>query len=235
MKTFFKQVLAVVVGMLIVSAFTFLMGFIMLGAMLSAGDSKPVIKDGSVLRINLSGNLQERVQANPVSVFLGMSGTEEQGLDNILKSIKIAATNDKISGIYLESGIFSADMASLEEIRKALTDFKKSGKFIIAYGDSYLQGAYYVASVADSLYINPSGMLDWHGIASQPMFYKELLEKVGVKMQVFRVGTFKSAVEPFIRTDMSDANRAMVQSFINDIWTVACKDVSASRKSLSTV
>lgn len=230
MKTFFKQVLAVVVGMLIVSAFTFLMGFIMLGAMLSAGDSKPVIKNGSVLRIDLSGNLQERVQENPVSAFLGMSGTEEQGLDNILKSIKIAATNDKISGIYLESGIFSADMASLEEIRKALTDFKKSGKFIIAYGDSYLQGAYYVASVADSLYINPSGMLDWHGIASQPMFYKELLEKVGVKMQVFRVGTFKSAVEPFIRTDMSDANRAMVQSFINDIWTVACKDVSASRK-----
>lgn len=125
MKTFFKQVLAVVVGMLIVSAFTFLMGFIMLGAMLSAGDSKPVIKDGSVLRIDLSGNLQERVQENPVSAFLGMSGTEEQGLDNILKSIKIAATNDKISGIYLESGIFSADMASLEEIRKALTDFKK--------------------------------------------------------------------------------------------------------------
>ena len=133
MKTFFKQVLAVVVGMLIVSAFTFLMGFIMLGAMLSAGDSKPVIKNGSVLRIDLSGNLQERVQDNPVSAFLGMSGTEEQGLDNILKSIKIAATNDKISGIYLESGIFSADMASLEEIRKALTDFKKSGKFIIAY------------------------------------------------------------------------------------------------------
>ena len=142
MKTFFKQVLAVVVGMLIVSAFTFLMGFIMLGAMLSAGDSKPVIKNGSVLRIDLSGNLQERVQENPVSAFLGMSGTEEQGLDNILKSIKIAATNDKISGIYLESGIFSADMASLEEIRKALTDFKKSGKFIIAYGDSYLQGAF---------------------------------------------------------------------------------------------
>ena len=182
----------------------------MLGAMLSAGDSKPVIKNGSVLRIDLSGNLQERVQDNPVSAFLGMSGTEEQGLDNILKSIKIAATNDKISGIYLESGIFSADMASLEEIRKALTDFKKSGKFIIAYGDSYLQGAYYVASVADSLYINPSGMLDWHSIASQPMFYKELLENVGVKMQgVSRVGTFKSAVEPFIRTDMSDANRAL--------------------------
>ena len=140
MKTFFKQVLAVVVGMLIVSAFTFLMGFITLGAMLSAGDSKPVIKNGSVLRIDLSGNLQERVQDNPVSAFLGMSGTEDQGLDNILKSIKLAATNDKISGIYLESGIFSADMASLEEIRKALTDFKKSGKFIIAYGDSYLQG-----------------------------------------------------------------------------------------------
>lgn len=140
MKTFFKQVLAVVVGMLIVSAFTFLMGFIMLGAMLSAGDSKPVIKNGSVLRINLSGNLQERVQENPVSAFLGMSGTEEQGLDNILKSIKIAATNDKISGIYLESGIFSADMASLEEIRKALTDFKKAASSSLPMATAICKG-----------------------------------------------------------------------------------------------
>ena len=230
MKTFFKQVLAVVVGMLIVLAFTFLMGFVMLSTMLSVGDSKPVIKEGSVLRIDLSGSLQERSQSNPLGEFLGTSATDTQGLDDILKSIKIAATNDNISGIYLESGILNADMASLEEVRKALTDFKKSGKFIVAYGDSYMQGAYYVASVADSLYINPSGMLDWHGIASQPMFFKDVLEKIGVKMQVFRVGTFKSAVEPFIRTDMSEANRAMVNSFINDIWTVACKDVSASRK-----
>ena len=122
------------------------------------------------------------------------------------------------------------DLATLQEIRQALVDFKSSKKFIVAYGDTYSQGAYYVASVADKVYVNPSGMIDWHGMASQPIFYKETLEKLGVRMQVFRVGKYKSAVEPFTETSMSPANREQVQAFINDMWGTVCADVSASRK-----
>ncbi len=230
MKSFFKQVLAVIVGMLVVSAFTAIMGLIMLASVLATGNAKPQISKGTVLRIQLSGIIEERAQDNPLDAFIGRTPAAAQGLDNILKAIKVAANNEDISGIYIEGGVVSGDFASLEEIRKALTDFKQTGKFILAYGDNYTQGAYYVASAADTVLINPSGMLDWHGIASNPIFYKELLDKIGVKMQVFRVGTYKSFVEPYTRTEMSDANRAQVKSFISDIWTVICKDVAKSRK-----
>ncbi len=230
MKDFIKQVLAVIIGVIISSLFMGLMSLIMLFSFIAATDVKPVITEGSVLHIKLSGTIEERHQENPFDMFLGSTATSTQGLEDILTSIKTAAKSNDISGIYIEGGMVSADFASLEEIRKSLTDFKKTGKFILAYADNYTQGAYYVASAADSLLINPGGMLEWHGIASQPIFYKELLEKVGVKMQVFRVGTYKSAVEPFTRTDMSEANKDQVQSFISDIWSVVCKDVAASRK-----
>ncbi len=230
MKDFIKQVLAVIIGVIISSLFMGLMSLIMLFSFIAATDVKPVITEGSVLHIKLSGTIEERHQENPFDMFLGSTATSTQGLEDILTSIKTPAKSNDISGIYIEGGMVSADFASLEEIRKSLTDFKKTGKFILAYADNYTQGAYYVASAADSLLINPGGMLEWHGIASQPIFYKELLEKVGVKMQVFRVGTYKSAVEPFTRTDMSEANKDQVQSFISDIWSVVCKDVAASRK-----
>lgn len=126
--------------------------------------------------------------------------------------------------------MLSTDYATLQELRHALMDFKQSKKFIVAYADSYTQGSYYLASTADKLFVNPSGMIDWHGIASQPIFYTDLLKKVGVKMQVFKVGTYKSAVEPFILTGMSDANREQVQSFVGSIWQQVCKDVAASRR-----
>ncbi len=230
MNDFLKQVLAVIAGVIASSIFMVIMGLIMLFSLVAASNVEPVLTKGSVLHIKLSGTIEERYEDNPLNLFLGSTTTGSQGLEDILTSIKTAATNEDISGIYVEGGIVSADFASLEEIRKALTDFKKTGKFIMAYADNYTQGSYYVASVADSLLINPSGMLEWHGIASQPIFYKDLLEKVGVKMQVFRVGTYKSAVEPFTLTEMSEANEAQVKSFISDIWSVICKDVSASRK-----
>ncbi len=230
MKAFFKQVLAVVVGMLIVSAFTSVMWFVMFISFVAIGTPKPTLTEGTVLHLNLNGTIAERVQPNPFAEITGSSPLASQGLNDILTAIRVAGENDKVSGIYIEGGMVSADVATLEEIRKALTDFKKTGKFVLAYGDNYTQGSYYVASVADSVLINPSGMLDWHGLASQTIFYKELLEKLGVKMQVFRVGTFKSAVEPFTLTGMSEPNRAQVRSFISDIWTVMCKDVAASRK-----
>ena len=231
MKEFFKYVLATVVGILAVTAFAGFMSLVMLASIALSGNSKPVVKDGSVLRISLSGQIAERVVDNPFQKLMGNKALQQQGLEDMLKAISVAQTKDEVKGIYLEAGAMAADFAALEELRKALQEFKKqSGKFVVAYGDIYTQGAYYVASVADKIYLNQTGMIDWHGIASQPIFYKDLLDKVGVKMQVFRVGTYKSFVEPYVLTQMSEANRQQTQSFIDDIWGVITRDVAASRK-----
>lgn len=230
MKEFFKYVLATIVGFICVTAFMGIMSLIMFFSIMATSDTQPMVSDGSVLRIELNGTVSERVTKNPFAELMGNKALASQGLDDLLKAIKVAKTNDKIKGIYLEGGLLSADFASLEELRKALVDFKQSKKFVVAYADQYTQGSYYLASAADKVWLNPSGMLDWHGIASQPIFFTDLMKKVGVKMQVFKVGTFKSAVEPYILTEMSEPNRQQVQSFIGDIWQHFCQDVSASRK-----
>lgn len=230
MKQFFKYVLATIVGFFCIGIFMSILGIIMLGSMMVADSKTPTIDDGTVLHISLSGNITERADNNPFKSLLGNDAVKNQGLDDIIKAIKIAKTNKQISGIYLEGGAMSTDYATLQELRKALVDFKQSNKFILAYADSYTQGSYYLSSVADKVYINPSGMIDWRGIASQPIFFTDLLKKVGVKMQVFKVGTYKSAVEPFILTEMSDANREQMQSCIGEIWKAVCQDVSTSRK-----
>lgn len=230
MKQFLKYVLATIVGIACISVFTLVLSFIVMGVIAASSDSKPTVKDGTVLRISLSGNITERSNDNPFAKYFGNDAADNQGLDDILKAIKVAKTDERISGIYLEGGVLSTDYATLQELRHALMDFKQSKKFIVAYADSYTQGSYYLASTADKLFVNPSGMIDWHGIASQPIFYTDLLKKVGVKMQVFKVGTYKSAVEPFILTGMSDANREQVQSFVGSIWQQVCKDVAASRR-----
>ena len=230
MKQFFKYVLATMVGLLIMWIVAWVFGIMMLGAMMAAGEAKPALKTNSVLKISLKGTIAERAQENPLAMLSGNNVLENQGLQDMLNAIKVAQAEKDVKGIYIEGGILEADYASLEELRTALVNFKKSGKFVYAYADSYTQGAYYVCSAADSVMLNPSGMLDWHGVASQPMFYKDLLEKIGVKMQVFKVGTYKSAVEPFILTQMSEANREQVKSFIDDIWTNIVKHVGTSRK-----
>ncbi len=230
MKQFFKFTLATILGIVCVSVFFGIVSFAMLASMAASSDSKPSVKDGTVLRINLAGTLSERAKDNPFAKIFKSQIAEQQGLDDMIKAIRVAKDNDKIKGIYIEGGALAADFASLEELRKALVDFKASKKFIVSYADTYTQGSYYIASTADKVLLNPNGMLDWHGIASQPIFYTDLLKKVGVKMQVFKVGTYKSAVEPFILTEMSDANRQQVQSFVNDIWSSVCNDVAASRK-----
>ncbi len=230
MKQFFQQVAAVIVGTMIVSFVSTLFMFVMFIALLSIGSGRTVITDGTVLHIRLNGVINEQVEDNSFAQFLGLPEADVQGLDQILASIREAKNNPKVSGIYIEGGLVVTDLATLQEIRQALVDFKSSKKFIVAYGDTYSQGAYYVASVADKVYVNPSGMIDWHGMASQPIFYKETLEKLGVRMQVFRVGKYKSAVEPFTETSMSPANREQVQAFIDDMWGTVCADVSASRK-----
>lgn len=230
MKDFFKFTLASMLGTLCLCVFMGLMSFVMLLTMALASEGRPSVKDGSVLRIQLSGQINERSKSNPFAEFLGNDALVSQGLDELKTAIRVAKDNDRVKGIYIEGGAFSADFATLEELRKSLVDFKKSGKFILSYADIYTQGSYYLASTADRVLLNPQGMLDWHGIASQPIIFTDLMKKVGVKMQVFKVGTFKSAVEPFILTGMSDANRQQVQSFVGDIWQGICRDVAASRK-----
>ena len=229
MKQFFKYVLATIVGIFCTGFLLSVISLLMLAIVAIAGSGTPSVKDGTILRISLNGSINERAKDNPFSELLGNDIAQSQGLDDIIKAIKVAKTNNAISGIYLEGGTLIADYASVQELRKALIDFKQSKKFIVAYGDNYEQGAYYVASAADKVILNPSGMLAWHGIASQPIFFTDLLKKVGVKMQVFKVGTYKSAVEPFILTSMSNANREQVTAFIGDIWKNVCRDVAASR------
>ena len=230
MKDFFKYVLATVVGIMLVGIFSFFMGLMMLVSLALSSNQKPMIEDNSILRISLSGTISERATSNPWAIFFSNDLAEQQGLDDIIKAIKVAGEDEDIKGIYIEGGMLQSDFATLQELRKALSDFKESGKFIIAYGESYTQGAYYVASVADKVLVNPNGMLDWHGLSSQPVFYKDLMEKVGVKMQIFRVGTYKSAVEPYMLSGMSPANREMTQSMLNNLWGNICKEVSASRR-----
>ena len=231
MKSFLKQVLAVIVGICSVGAFATLMFFVMLGVMLATGDEKQSVSDNSILRIELTGTVVDRsTPNNPLNQLLGRSEASSQGLDVLIDAIKTAKSDKRIKGIYIEGETMSSDFATLQELRGALVDFKSSGKFIVSYADSYTQGAYYIASVGDRVLINPSGLLDWHGIAMQPMFWTGLMEKVGVKAQVFKVGTYKSAVEPFILKEMSPANREQVESMITDLWKETCTAVATSRK-----
>lgn len=229
MKDFLKYMLATIAGIIVVALIISVFSLLTFVGIASMDSSASPVLDNSVLVIKLDGTISERAQENPFAQFLG-DEAQESGLDDLLTSIKCAKENDKIKGIYLEGGALSgATPATLEELRNALLDFKTSGKFIMAYADNYTQGTYYLCSTADSLVINPQGMLEWKGMASQTIYYKNLLEKVGVSMQVFKVGTYKSAVEPYLLDDMSDANREQITTFESEIWNKMLKDVSKSR------
>lgn len=230
MKNFLKYVLATIVGLFIFGVIAMLLTVVSLVGMVSTS-STGSIEENSVLVVKLSGAIEERSEDNPFASLLGSSDMESTGLDDILASIKRAKSEDDIKGIYIEAGsLASSTPAALEEIRDALVDFKKTGKFIVSYGDTYSQGSYYVCSVADSILINPQGLLDWHGLAMSTMYYKDLLDKVGVNMQVFKVGTYKSAVEPYLLNEMSEANKEQITVFSNEIWGKMVEDVSKSRK-----
>src|SRR3712207_5656627 len=231
MKDFFKFTLATVTGIILSTILLFIIGIITLFGIVSASDNETTVKENSVMMLNMRGTLVERTQENPIDILskLIKEDTETYGLDDILASIKKAKENKNIKGIYLQASYLSTSYASLQEIRNALLDFKESGKFVIAYSDTYSQKLYYLSSVADKVLLNPKGVIEWRGISSTPLFYKDLLKKVGVEMQIFKVGTYKSAVEPFISTEMSTANREQVTEFINSVWKQITKDVSASR------
>lgn len=231
MKDFLKFTLATVTGIILSSIVLFIIGMVTLFGIVSTADTETIVKKNSVMMLDLNGVLVERTQESPLGILsqLFSDDSNTYGLDDILSSIKKAKENENIKGIYLQASMLGTSYASLQEIRNALLDFKESGKFIIAYGDSYTQGLYYLSSVADKVLLNPKGMIEWKGIASAPLFYKDLLQKIGVEMQVFKVGTYKSAVEPFISTEMSPANREQVTAFINSIWGQVTEGVSASR------
>ncbi len=229
MKQFFKYVLATVTGLVAVGFLSVFL-FIMLMVSMALSSPTPSIKDNSLMVIKLNGAIVERAEDNPFMELLSGSSTQILGLDNMLASIKAAKNNDKVKGVYLEAGTLTgASPAMLQELRDALMDFKESGKFILAYGDTYTQGAYYLCSVADSVIVNPYGMIEWSGVTSQSVHFKDLLDKVGVEVQVFKVGTYKSAVEPFILSEMSDANREQMAVFGGEIWGEMLEDVSESR------
>lgn len=218
-------------GIILASIFFAILGIVFLTGIIASSLTETTIKDNSIFALKLEGTLTEHVQENPFNLLEALMGEEHQvyGLNDILSSIQKAKYNPYIKCIYLQAGMMDAPYASFEEIRNALIDFKSSGKPIIAYADQYTQGMYYLASVADKIIINPQGSIMWHGLASQSIFYKDLLKKVGIDMQIFKVGTYKSAVEPYIATEMSEANRQQVSAVIQSNWDYLLKNVSASR------
>ena len=228
MKNFFKTLFASTIGVIIG---LFIVGFLAMaiigGIIASSGSSAYVMKDKTILKLDLSGSIEDKKTDNPFGSLFG--GSESMSLDDVLDAIKKAKENDEVKGIYIKSGAMSTGIASLEPIRKALLDFKETDKFIVAYGDDYSQGTYYLASVSDKVIMNPQGSLDFSGLGGTIEFQRGKYEKLGVKFQVFKVGTFKSAVEPYIQDKMSDANREQTASYLNDIWGHWLTNISKSR------
>lgn len=233
MKQFFKMMFASTLGFFVglmlvgVIAVVFMIGMV---AGLSSNSQAVYIPkaEDSVFKIAFEGDIRESAEETPFTNLL--TGKESDiSLKDLLKSIHYAKEQESVKGIYLDMGVFSGGTASLDAIRRALMDFKESGKFIVAYADSYTQGGYYLASVADKIYLNPQGILGLTGLSSQTMFYKGLLQKIGVEMMVFKVGTYKGAVEPFIADKLSDANREQITSYQNSIWGNITKGIAKSR------
>ncbi len=230
MKEFLKYTLATIVGILLLALIVGIFSLLTLTGLASMSSVSEPILSNSVMVIDLDGTLDERTVDNPFAEFMG-SGSESLGLNDLLTSIKSAKENDDIKGIYLKVGGFAGGTpAMLQELRDALVDFKKDGKFIVSYADNYGQGAYYLCSTADSLLINPEGMVELAGMSLSTMYYKNLMDKIGVKAQVFKVGTYKSAVEPYILDDMSEPNREQLTVLSDEIWDEMLDDISKSRK-----
>lgn len=228
MKDFFKNVAATIVGLFAFGLIMTILGFICIIGMIASSNSKPTLKDNAVMVLKLQGQIEDRSEDNWLGELTGEQ-FNNLGMNKILSSIRKAKDEDKVKGIYLETGILESDYATLQEIRNALADFKKSGKWIIAYGDALSQGGYYLASVANKVYVNPEGNVDWHGIASQPQYIKDVAAKFGVHFTVVKVGKYKSYTETYTEDKMSDANREQVSRYIGGLWQQMLADVSKSR------
>jgi len=230
MKQFFKFVLASIVALIIMGVIFVIVIFAIIAS--SESTSSVVIDQNTVLQIQFNKPIAERTPENPFKSvpFLGLDQDNNIGLNDILASIKKAKTDSNIKGIFLDESDITPGEATSEEIRNALLDFKKSGKFIVAYSEIYTQGFYYLASVADKIYVNPKGIFLFHGFSSQITFLKGALDKLGIEAQIIKVGTYKSAVEPYFLTKMSDANRLQVNSYLGSLYGHFLTEISASRK-----
>ncbi|RKE46715.1 signal peptide peptidase SppA [Sphingobacterium detergens] len=232
MKSFFKYVLATITGIVISFVILFIVFMGIIGAIISSAssDQEVAVKTNSVLFLSFDYDINERNDNNPFgSLNLPGYSTKSIGLDDILGRIRYAATDANIKGIYMDAGSIGTGFASLKAVRDELLAFKKTGKFVVAYNAGYNQKAYYVASIADKVYVNPQGTIDFRGLSSSTMFYKDLLDKVGVEMQIVKVGTFKSAVEPYFLNKMSDPNRLQVTSYLGSIYDTFINEIAASR------
>jgi protease-4 len=231
---FLGNVLAVIVGLFAFSIVALLIVFALLGMLAASSEEEVTLEKNSILHLDLNGRtLVERTSEEDLvfgSFLDPLGGDNSAGLANLKKAIAEAKTNENIKGIYLNAGLFGAGQAGLLELREALQDFKESGKFIIAYDEAYSEGGYFLASVADEIYLNPLGGIDFNGFSSEGIFLKGFFEKVGIKPEVFRVGEFKSAVEPFILDKMSPENRLQTQYFLDDINRHAIDLIAESRK-----
>ncbi len=231
MAKFIKSLLLTVVGSIVTALFIVILFFAVLAVIVSGGEKEIEIKEGTLLTINLNKEIIDRSVPNPITELIGESpfGSDKLGLNQILKNISKAKRDKNILGIYLESGMPQTGYATLNEIREALIDFKSSGKFVVAYSPIYSQKGYYVASVANHAYMPPQGMLEFKGLSAQRTFFKGTLEKLGVEMQIFKHGKFKSAVEPFIRDKMSDPAKKQTIAYTSSIWNHVLNGISKSR------
>ncbi len=228
MKDFLKYTLATIVGLIACTIIVTILSIVSLVGIAASSNTTTTVDENSIFKLELKGEVTERMVDNPFAALM----SEEQtalGLNDVLGSIRKAAENEYIKGIYLEAGGIMADPASIEEIRNELMRFKQTGKFIVAYGDNYTESDYYICSVADKVILNPQGMVDWHGLVSQTIYFKDLLAQLGVEMEVFKVGTYKSAVEPYTSMEMSDENREQITAYITSIWNNMVEGVSLSR------
>ena len=228
MEQFFKSVAATIVGIFAFGVIMIIFGFICLFGMVASSSGTPSLLDNSVMVLKLQGEISDKAEEDWLGEITG-NQFNQLGMNKILSAIHKAKKEDKVKGIYLETGILQTDYATLQEIRGALADFKKSGKWIIAYGDNFSQGGYYLSSVANKVYVNPEGNIDWHGIASQTQYIKDVAAKFGVHFTVVKVGKYKSFTERYTEDKMSDANREQVSRYINGLWQQILTEVSASR------
>ncbi len=224
---FLRNLLAAIIGCLIAFGIMFVM-FLVLAALIGTGEDTVVVKDNTVLELQLQTPIQDYVGMDDSNPFAGLFNVN-QGLDDILHAIRIAKEDDRIKGISLKNNILMAGLSQTQAIREALLDFAESGKFIYAFGDYYTQKDYYLASVANKVFLNPVGALDFKGLSTEVLFFKDLQEKSGIKMEVIRHGKYKSAVEPFLANEMSDANRVQIKELLDNLWGSMLGDISKSR------
>ncbi len=234
MKEFFKFVFASMIGVILSFFVMFILFIVIITAVISSAgnDGKVAVTNNSVLHVSLDYPIIERSEKNPFADFnfMGFQGKKTLGLKEILAGIAEAKKDNHIEGIYLDASSLSAGFATIEEIRNALIDFRKSGKFILAYSEVYSQGAYYLATAADKIYLNPEGMVDFRGLNAESVFFKGTLDKLGIEAQIIKVGTYKSAVEPFILDKMSEPNREQVSSFLGSMYSHFLSEISKSRR-----